>query len=172
MHTLRRLSRSLRSHRAAAALLAFVVAAGIGAELLPPFLIQHIVDDVLAPRASFRLLVWFVCGLVGARALVAAAEVGRGWLSVWLGGRVAADLRRRLHSHLQHLPLGFFQKWPVGILMSRVITDAGRLEEFVANTIPLLGVNVLMLAGILVYLFHASWRLALWVLLPVPPIPQ
>src|SRR5262249_50219557 len=138
MHTLRRFSRSLRPHRAAAVLLALIVAAGIGAELLPPFLIQHIVDDVLTPPASFSLLAWLVGGFVGARALVAFAEVGRGWLSVWLGGRVAADLRRRLHSHLQYLPLRFFQKWSVGILMSRVITDAGRLEEFVANTIPML----------------------------------
>src|SRR5262249_7440026 len=43
-------------------------------------------------------------------------------------------------------------------------------EEFFANTIPLLAVNAVMLAGILFYLFHASWRLALWVLVPVPLI--
>jgi ATP-binding cassette, subfamily B, bacterial len=168
--TLRRLVRLLRSYRATALLLSIAVAVGTGAELLPSILMQHIVDDVLAPGGSFRLLAWLVCGFLAARILIAAADVGRGWLSVWLGARVAADLRRSLHSHLQRLPLHFFTKWPVGVLMSHVITDAGRVEEFIANTVPLLGVNVLMLTGILVFLFHASWRLALWALVPVPLI--
>jgi ATP-binding cassette subfamily B protein len=151
-------------------LLSFVVLCGIGAELLPPWLIQHILDDVLVPRGPSRTLVWLVSGLIGARVLIWMSEVGRGWLSVSLGGRAAADLRGRLHAHLEYLPIRFFAHRPVGTLMSRVTRDAGRLEEFAANTIPLLGVNALMLAGILVFLAHASWRLALSVLLPVPLI--
>jgi ATP-binding cassette subfamily B protein len=149
-------------------LLSLVVLAGIVAELLPPWLIQHILDDVLMPRGSSRMLVWFICGLLGARALIWISEVGRGWLSVSLGSRAAADLRGRLHAHLERLPIRFFTRRTVGTLMTYVTRDAGRLEEFAANTIPLLAVNALMLTGILVFLFHASWRLALCVLLPVP----
>src|SRR5262249_32284389 len=68
------------------------------------------------------------------------------------------------------LPIRFFTRRPVGTLMTYVTRDAGRLEEFAANTIPLLAVNALMLTGILVFLFHTSWRLALSVLMPVPPM--
>jgi ATP-binding cassette subfamily B protein len=168
--TLRRVARLLRPYRGRAALLSLAVAAGIGAELLPPFLIQHIVDDLLSPRGSFRVLMLLVGGLLAARVLVAVIEVSRGWLSVWLGGRVAADLRARLHSRLQHVPLRFFRQWTVGALMSRIIADAGRVEEFVANVVPVLAVNALMLTCILAYLLQASWRLSLWALVPVPLI--
>ncbi len=94
----------------------------------------------------------------------------RGWLSVWLGGRVAADIRDQLHRRLQHLPLSFFKIWPVGTVMSRVLDDAGRCEQFLATTLPMLLVNALMIAGILVFLVHTSWRLAICILLPIPPI--
>ncbi len=151
-------------------LLTLALAGGVVAELLPPFLIQRIVDDVLTPRANVRLLFWLLVGLLGARALIWVSEVSRGWLSVWLGGRVAADVRDRLYRHLQHLPLGFFKTWPVGTVMSRVLDDAGRFEQFLANTLPLLFVNVLMIAGILVFLVSTSWRLALCMLLPIPPM--
>src|SRR5258708_18078139 len=166
--TLGRLSRGLEPYRRAVLLLALAVVAGMLSELLPPLIIRHILDDVLTRRAPERQLAWLVAGFIGARALIAASEVARGWLSVWLGGCVAADMRGRLHGHLQRLPMRFFHAWPVGVLMSRVTTDAGRLEEFVANTVPLLAVNVLMLTGILAYIAHASWRLALWALVPVP----
>src|SRR5258708_16766827 len=166
--TLGRLIRGLAPYRLAVLLLALAVVAGILAELLPPLIIRHILDDVLTRRAPERELAWLVAGFLGARRRIAGAEVARGGLSVWLGGRVAADMRGRLHGHFQRLPMRFFHAWPVGVLMSRVTTDAGRLEEFVANTVPLLAVNVLMLTGILAYIAHASWRLALWALVPVP----
>src|SRR5215472_14287804 len=123
--TLWRLTGYVSPYRVTAALLSFVVLCGIGAELLPPWLIQHILDDVLVPRGSSRTLVWLVSGLLGARVLIWMSEVGRGWLSVSLGGRAAADLRGRLHAHLEYLPIRFFAHRPVGTLMSRVTRDAG-----------------------------------------------
>jgi len=146
------------------------VAIGVGAELLPPLLIQRIVDDVLTARGAVGLLIWLVIGLVAARALIWGSAVARGWLSVRLGGRVAADVRGRVHQQLQWVPLSFFARWQVGALMSRVITDTGRLEEFFASTIPLLFVNCLMVAGILVFMSRTNWRLALCILVPAPPI--
>src|SRR5712692_3619043 len=168
--TLPRLAGFLKPYWGRTALLALVLGVGVVAELVPPILIQHIVDDVLTPRANTRQLAWLLLGLLAARVLIWASEVSRGWLSVWLGGRVAADIRDQLHRHLQHLPLGFFKSWPVGTVMARVLDDAGRCEQFLATTLPLLLVNVLMIAGILVFLVQTSARLAICILLPIPPI--
>lgn len=168
--TLWRLGLFVKPYWGTVALLSLAVALGVGAELLPPLLIQHIVDDVLTARGAVGLLIWFVVGLVAARALIWGSAIARGWLSVRLGGRVAADVRGRVHQRLQWVPLSFFARWQVGALMSRVITDTGRLEEFFASTIPLLFVNCLMVAGILVFLFRTNWRLALCILIPGPLI--
>src|SRR5262249_37519013 len=102
--------------------------------------------------------------------LIWLSEVGRNWLSVWVASRITADIRGQFHRHLQHLALSFYDNWPVGTLMSRMIQDAGRVEEFLASGIPLLLTNGLMLVGILGFLFYLSWTLTLYVLLPVPLI--
>src|SRR5262249_1459613 len=169
-HPLLRLAGFLMPYRRKLILLSLAAVTGTVAELLPPFLIQHIIDDVLTSRGPFRLLIWFVLGLFGARLLIWLSEVTRGSLSVWIGARVTADVRARLHARLQELPLRFFNDWQVGTIMSRVINDAGRIEELLANTVPLIFVNALMLTGILVFLFYTNWRLAVYILLPIPPI--
>lgn len=158
----------LRPYRRQAALLTGFLAAGTLAELVPPLLIQRIVDDVLVSRAGFGLLVVLALGLLGARLLQWLAEVVRGWLGAWLGARITADLRAELYRHLQHLPLRFFDGRPVGVLLTRLTKDVDRVEELLASAIPLLFVNVLMLIGVLTFLFATSWMLTLYVLLPVP----
>jgi ATP-binding cassette subfamily B protein len=167
---LRRLADYLKPYRGLTALLIPVLAVGTLAEMLPPLIIQHIIDDVLVPGGGFGLLAWLVLGFLGARLLIWLAEVSRGWLSVWLGGRITADIRGQLHRHLQYLPLRFYDDRQVGTLMSRVVRDAAYVEEFLANGIPLLVSNGLMLAGILAFLLYTNWALTLYVLLPVLPI--
>src|SRR5262249_43112999 len=108
--SLRRLLWALKPHRGQAALLSLAIAIGVVAELLPPLLIQHIIDDILVAGGTVRLLIGLVIGLVAARALIWGAGVARGWLSVRLGGRVAADVRGQLHRHLQWVPLSFFTR--------------------------------------------------------------
>ena len=170
---LRRLVGHLKPYRRQMALLLPIMAAGTLAELLPPFIIQHIIDRVVAPAPAFRGLgqiIWLVVGLLGARLMIWACEVGRGWVGVWLGARLSADIRSQFFRHLERLPLKFFDQWQVGLLMSRFTNDASRVEEFLASGVPLLITNSLMLVGILGYLFYTSWKLTIYVLLPAPLI--
>lgn len=68
--TLRRVAAYLRPYRGKLILLALAATAGIFAELLPPFLIKRIIDDVLSVRGPRRLLVWLTLGLLCARVLI------------------------------------------------------------------------------------------------------
>jgi ATP-binding cassette subfamily B protein len=155
------------------ALLVPIMAVGTFGQLLPPFIIQHIIDRIVSPAQAFRGLgqiFWLVAGLLGARLMIWACEVGRAWIGVWLGARVSADLRAQFFRCLERLPLRFFDQWQVGLLMSRFTNDASRVEEFLSSGVPLLIVNSLMLIGILGYLFYTSWALTVCVLLPAPLI--
>src|SRR5262249_36714999 len=125
----------------------------------------------VAPAPAFRGLgqiIWLVVGLLAARLMIWACEVGRAWIGVWLGARVTAEIRAQFFHCLERLPLRFFDQWQVGMLMSRFTNDASRVEEFLASGVPLLIMNSLMLVGILGYLFYTSWGLTICVLLPVP----
>ena len=168
--TFRRIAGYLRPYRGRAVLMVLIAVLGTVAELLPPLITRRIIDDVLTPRAHFGLLVWLVLGLFGVRILVWMSEVGGGWVTVYLGSRMTADIRMQLYEHLQRLVLKFFDKRPVGSLMSRLTNDAGRLESFLVNGLPFVFTNALLLVGILGFLFYTSWMLTIYVLLPVPII--
>src|SRR5262249_39686920 len=165
-----RVAAYLKPYSGQIALLLPVLLAGVAAELLPPLIVRRIMDNVLAARGPFSALVGLSLALAGARLLIWTGEISRTCLTAWLGGRVIADIRTELHRHLLRLPVRFLDGWNVGILMSRVLHDAGRIEEFLASGIPLLCTNALLLAGILALLFYLNWRLTLYVLAPIPLI--
>lgn len=168
--TLRRITEYLRPYRARVALLVVVTVTGTLIGLLPPLIMQSIVDDVLTPRANVRLLVWLVLGLLGIRLLSWCAEVGRGWLSVWLGSRTTADVRSQLYRHIQYMPIRFYDKRKVGTLISRITNDTDRLEGLLMFGLPYVFTNGLMLVSIITLLFYKSWVLTLYILIPVPLI--
>ena len=77
------------------------------------------------------------------------------------GQRIMFDLRLQIFTHLQNLPLSFFDKNPVGRLMTRVTTDVDVLNElFTAGVVTLLG-DLLVLLGIVAILFVLNTKLAL-----------
>ncbi len=85
----------------------------------------------------------------------------QGYLLLELGQRVMADLRGELFAHLQRLDLAFFDRNPVGRLVTRVTTDVDALNElFTAGIVSIVG-DLLVLAGIAAVLFWLEWRLAL-----------
>jgi len=86
------------------------------------------------------------------------------------GQRIMVDLRLEIFSYLQRLPLAFFDRNPVGRLMTRVTTDVDVLNElFTAGVVTLLG-DVLVLLGILVIIFYLNFKLALVAMSVIPLI--
>jgi len=84
-----------------------------------------------------------------------------GYVMMLMGQYIMYDLRNQIFAHLQRLPLAFFDRNPIGRLVTRVTTDVDALNEmFTSGLVELLG-DVLLLAGIVVVLFWMDWRLAL-----------
>ena len=174
--TLQRIGRYLKPYKWRSILLATMSLIGTFTELIPPRIIRRLVDDSLVPTEGatigmaerLTLLSWLVLGLIGVRVLGWGAEWVHGWTVTWLGHRVTADIRSQLYRQLELLSLQFYDKRQVGAVMSRVTRDAGRLQDFLVEGIPYLVNNGLMIVGILGFLFLMSWRLTLYILLPVP----
>ncbi len=82
-------------------------------------------------------------------------------LMLLMGQHIMRDLRRQIFGHLQRLPLTYFDRNPVGRLVTRVTTDVDALNElFTAGIVSIFG-DVVLLAGIVGVLFWLDWRLAL-----------
>ncbi len=90
------------------------------------------------------------------------------YLMEWIGQHIMFDLRRAVFGHLQHLPLSFFNRNPVGRLMTRVTTDVEALNEmFTSGLVAFFG-DILTLSGIIFILFYMHWQLALVTISVIP----
>jgi ATP-binding cassette subfamily B protein len=142
--------------------------------LAPPWLSRTLVDRVLGPRPPSKpepeLLIPLILGMLGARVLTMLLGMARGWMMVWLGGRVTFDIRAELYEKMQALTLRFFDKKQVGGLISRMTRDTDYLWHFAVDGVAEITINGLMVVGIGATLFVMQPKLAAFVLIPAPVI--
>jgi len=168
-----RIARYALPFKAKLALMVFLSLLFTLAELGPPYIMRHIIDDVLDADVDARAnALTFLYYLVGAYAIVRLSsyvlEIFRDRLSVWLGGRVIVSVREDLYENLSRLGMKFYNKRQVGSLISRVSNDTESMMWFLVDGVPYILTNLLLMVGILVLLFITSWQLTLLVLIPVP----
>jgi ATP-binding cassette, subfamily B, multidrug efflux pump len=157
---MRRLLGYLAPYRAQVALAIAAIMGNSLFQLAPPYLTKLVIDRYI-PSGDFSGLavvaVLFVIALVGSFAL----EYVQLWTMQMTGQRIMFDLRMRLFEHLQRLDLRFYDRNPVGRLMTRVTTDVDVLNElFTSGVVTVFG-DVFTLAGIMIVLIWMDWRLAL-----------
>ena len=174
--TLKRIASFMAPYKGRAVILAFASIATTVAELMPPLVTRRLVDDVLAPAAEgittlddrLDLLGLLVLALVGVRVWSWGAELIHHWVVAWLGARVTTDIRAQLYRRLEMLSLQFYDKRSTGGLISRVSRDAEMMQDFLVDGLPYLIIEGLMIVGILGFLFSMSWKITLFILVPVP----
>jgi len=90
------------------------------------------------------------------------------YLSSILGQRIIRDLRKRLYDHVVGFRRKFFDKTPIGSLVTRVVSDIEAMAEvFSQGVLSILG-DVFMLFGVLFLMLYVNWQLTLIMLIPFP----
>ncbi len=83
------------------------------------------------------------------------------WLMQWTGQKVMFDLRRQIFRHMQRMHIGFFDRNPVGRLVTRLTTDVDALNEMFTSGVFAIFEDVFVLAGIVFVMLRMEWWLAL-----------
>jgi ATP-binding cassette subfamily B protein len=96
-------------------------------------------------------------------------QYGNAYLTQWIGQRTIFDLRMEVFQHLETLSLKFYDKNPIGRLITRVTNDVEVLNEMFSSGIVMVFSDVFTIAGIFYFMFSMNWKLAL-VTLSVLPI--
>ncbi len=175
----RRLLRYLRPYRkhvfwAIALLLTYSAVVPVFPYLIT-LVIDHYLNPVRAPytelgdAARYRGVVTLVLIYMGLRILNFALRYGYTYLVNWLGQHVIFDIRSEMFSKVQRLHLGFFDRTPVGRLITRVTSDIEAIERAVVDGVVGIIADVGLLVGLTIYMFVINWQLAL-VTLSVMPI--
>ena len=164
---MRRLLRYARPYGSLVAGAVVLLFAEGGLQLVGPLLTRRVIDVALPARDLDTVAV--AAALYGASLLAQfACSYGETMLTSLLGQRVMRDLRHELFEHLQRLSIAFFDRNPVGRLITRVTSDVEALNElFTAGVVSGLG-DLFTLLAISVLMIATDWRLAIASFLVIP----
>ncbi len=147
-------------------------------QIAPPIIAKFIIDQAITPAVAGQitpaegLATLGLLGMLYLAILVANAGVryGQGMLTAYVGQRAMYDLRIELFRHLQFLPLSFFDRNPVGRLMTRITNDIDALTEMVSRGVVSIFGDVFVLAGVMIAMIILDHRLAIVTFLALPVI--
>lgn len=165
----RRLSAYLWPYRGLVAVAFALLFASSAVQLAQPYLIKLAIDGYITEKRAQGLAVPAFLFL-----LTLLAEFVLGFFQLYMlektGQNVVFDLRNRLFAHLQRLPSAFFDRMPVGRLMTRVTSDVEAINEAFTSGVVLILADLVKLAAIFAILLAMDWRLALVTFSIVPPM--
>lgn len=167
MKSLLRILRYIRPYRLLALLTLSCAGVTTLMELVPPWLVKIIIDDVIQAH-QLALLPWVIGALIGAYALKNGFASFRIRLNNTLEQRVVHDVRSQVFSALQRQSVSFFERRSTGEIMSRVTSDTEHVERIFIDGIEGLLTASLTLIGITTMLFLLNWKLAVLALVPIP----
>jgi ABC-type multidrug transport system fused ATPase/permease subunit len=166
---LRGLAALLGPYRGRVALMVLSLVLGTAASLAPAPLVTRAIDGGILER-RFGYLTLIVAAFGVAALIVWVATAAQTYFVEWVGQRALADLRLAIFTHLQRLPMSFYERRPTGVLISRMTNDVEALDTLVTDSVVTLFQGGLTLIGTLVILVTLDLRLALLTFIMLPLI--
>ena len=142
-----------------------VILAGLG--VLRPILIGQAVDKYVVAGDAQGLLMLILL-IVGVLLVEAVLQFFETYYANWLGQSVTIDLRSDLYSHVSRFRLKFFDRTPIGTLVTRVISDIETIAEIFSQGLLSIMGDLLKLIVVVAVMFIYNWELTLYSLIPIP----
>ncbi len=137
------------------------------AELAGPYITKIAIDKYITPKKLSGLpgIVVLFVAVMAIQFIMQYIEV---YITQWVGQRTMYDIRMNLYSHIEHLGLSFFDKNPVGRLVTRVTNDINALNDlFTSGVVAIFG-DIITLFGIIGIMLFLNWKLALLTMVVIP----
>jgi ABC-type multidrug transport system fused ATPase/permease subunit len=157
----------LAPYRARVVFMFVALVAGTAASLAPAPLAKAAIDGGIL-KGDRQTLDLVVVAFVVSALVVWVATYAQTYLVGWVGQRALADLRLQIFRHLQEMPVGFYERRPAGVLISRMTNDVEALDSLVTDTVVTLFQASLTLIGSVVILLFLDVKLALLTFLIFP----
>ncbi len=132
-----------------------------------PYITQIIIDDYVSFNdvEGLKKMIILLFGLLILNAIVMYFHT---YLSGWLGQNIIKDIRIKLFSHLQKFKLQFFDKTPIGRIITRNVSDIETIADIFGQGIASIIGDILQLFGIVFLMFYINWKLTLISLATLP----
>lgn len=132
-----------------------------------PLFLRYAIDHAIVPTQSIELieryrLLLIISGLfLLVRIFDFWVNYAQTYLINWVGQHILYDLRSQIFAKLQKLHLGFYDKNPVGRLMTRITSDVDAINQFITGGLVGLAADMFLLIGLMSFMLALNWKLAL-----------
>ncbi|EOP24142.1 MULTISPECIES: ABC transporter ATP-binding protein [Bacillus] len=166
---LRRLLSYMRPYKRLLALAFLFLVGATVTEMMGPFLIKQFLDEHLVPRNfdQSALVTLFVVYIIAHLLKVLFTYLDLLYFQN-IAFKIVQDMRVEVYEHVQKLSLSFFDRTPIGTLVSRITNDTEAIKDFYVSVLSTFVKNVVFLVGILVAMFLLDVKLALFSLILIP----
>jgi len=164
---IKRLSKYLKPYRLHILLAIILLITASLAQLAGPYLTKIAIDNHIMNKdisGLFGIILLFMAALF-CHFIMQYFQI---YIMQWVGQKIMHDLRMKIYAHIQHLGLAFFDKNPVGRLVTRATSDVQALNElFTSGVVSIFG-DIITLIGIVIVMFYLNWKLALITMIVLP----
>ncbi|MGH8672497.1 MAG: ABC transporter ATP-binding protein, partial [Burkholderiales bacterium] len=175
-HLMRRLLQYLRPYKWRVVFALALALAVMPLELAPPRLFQIVLDryfvawmkQLIPKDAAWAGVMWISVIYLAVLTVGFAVQYVQIRIMQRVGQQTMYDMRTEIFRHLQRLPMGYFDRNPVGRLVTRVTTDVDALNDLFAAGVVTMINDFILLVGMAAYLFHLDRRLAVVALSVLP----
>ena len=132
-----------------------------------PMLINYAIDNFIIisdPENLLKITVLLI-GLLFCEGFIQFFYI---YLSTWIGQNVILDLRKKIFRHIMSLKMMFFDKTPIGTLVTRAVSDIETIADIFSQGLLVIIAELLKLVIVLVFMFYTDWRLSIIALLTIP----
>jgi ATP-binding cassette subfamily B protein len=149
-------------------LVALTVAAAVLGTVRPA-LIQRMIDVDISTNdwAGLNRSTMWLLALLVVNTVVSYLQTYYGG---WLGQYIVRDIRTDLYKHLLSLKLSFFDRTPIGVLVTRNISDVETLADVFSEGLAAMVGDLLQIVFLMIFMFYTNWQLALISLSVIPPL--
>ncbi len=167
LQVLKRLIKFIKPYKGKFYFLIFLTITTAALGPLRPYIIQVIIDDHIAV-GDYPGLVNMSLILLGLLLLHAIVQYTHTYLSGWIGQNIIKDIRIQLYRHLLRLRLKFYDRTPIGRLVTRNVSDVETLAEVFSQGLAAMSGDILTILFILGFMFSQNWKLTLVSLATLP----
>ncbi|MDX2005190.1 MAG: ABC transporter ATP-binding protein [Meiothermus sp.] len=149
-----------------AAALFFILISTLTAASTPLFM-KYAIDNAIVPTQAVELaeryrVLLLICGLfLLVRVVDFVSNFAQTYIIGWVGQKILYDIRSEIFAKLQRLHLGYFDKNPVGRLMTRITSDVDAVNQFITGGLVGLLADFFLIIGLATFMLFLDWRLAL-----------
>lgn len=135
---------------------------------LRPYLIGRMVDEFIVDSQNQEMLLKWSVGIIGLLFIEGLLQFVSSYFSNLLAQSVIRDIRKKLFAHVVSFRMKYFDKTPVGALVTRVVSDLEAITQVFSSGIMEISGDLISLTMVLTLMFFSNWELSLMTLIPIP----